>query len=271
MGKVWKEYANFQVERNRHKSAQKIYLRALVGDKETIGQIPVTEEVDQRMLWDDFLDMMRRINNDPGLTLDQLREAVDSEHTVKARQERIEAEVAATLKMVEEQQPPLKRIKVDDVDTHMTTQQQKQKQIITAEAVDSVSSSLIEITKNISPELNAEWLARDGDASPTRPEPPLFSPKPPKLVDPSGKDLLGTELALKLIRLLLNKSMDGKSISGSEISGSTILDIVNGCWMMNALKEKEAATSREALDKKLVRCFYLFIFYLLLLLTSLFI
>jgi hypothetical protein len=247
MGKIWKEYANFQQERKRYKSSQKIYLRALVGDKK-VGIGMVTDIEEQNMLWGDFLEMMRRINNDEALTLDQLREAVDSEHTVKARQARIQAEVAAAMEMIDEQQPPpLKRPKVE---TNNNTKQQLQ--TITAEAVESVSSALIETTKNISPELNAEWLARDGDASPTRPEPPLFSPSPPKLGDPSGKDLLGTELALKLIRLLLNKTKDGTS-SVSAVTGSTILDIVNGCWMMTALKEKEAAKSQEALDKKLVR------------------
>ncbi len=262
MGITWKEYASYQIERKRPKTAQKIYLRALVGvsdadggnSNNTSGHGAVTSEDDRKVLWEDFLDMMRNIKKDSSLTMEQLREAVDTEHTVKVREERIQAEIdAISDQQQQQQQPPAKRQKGLDI---IGTQQQ----VITAEAVDMVASALIETTKNISPALNAEWLARDGNAMPTRPDPPLFSPSPPKLGDPSGKDLLGTELALKLIRLLLNKS-DAASGNGtgnlSEITGGTVLDIVNGCWMMTALKEKEAATSQSALDKKLVSTFVL--------------
>lgn len=266
MGKIWKEYADFQQERNRYKSAQSIYLRALVGDKNNVGRGQVADVTEQNQLWNDFLNMMRSKNNDPSLTLEKLREAVDTEHTAKAREERIQAELTAinaanaiaasaassTVKVEQtqtESQP--KRAKLEDVNTMVQNNQTHSK--ISAEAVQAVASTIIDTTDNISesPALKAEWLARDGTALPTRPEPPLFSPSPPKLADPSGKDSLGTELALKLIRLLLNKSADGER-KVSDISGSAILDIVNGCWMMTALKEKEATKSREALDKKLV-------------------
>ena len=253
MGKLYQNYANYQKERKRYKSAQKIYLRALVGDKE-VGHGLVTSVDEQKELWNDFLIMMKETNEDDTLTLDQLREAVDSEYSsVKAKRERIEAEMKTISSSVE---PDAKRARMDDTDNTIPQQQTHK---IPAEVVEAVSSSLIETTNNISPALNAEWLARDGTSLPTRPEPPLFTPSPPKLGDPSGKDLLGTELALQLIRILLNKSKDGQS-QVCDNAGSTVLDIVNGCWMMTALKEKEAAKSQEALDKKLVSIQFFYFF-----------
>ena len=212
------------------------------------------------MLWNDFLDMMKRKNNDDSLTLEQLREAVDTEHTVKSSSEDdvLPMQVPSSMTVPTTSQPPAKRAKVEDDATLFDNNRNKSQPIsnitkISAESVQSVATLLSGSAENISESaaLKAEWLARDGNSMPTRPEPPLFTPSPPKLGDPSGKDLLGTELALKLIRLLLNKSMDGES-NMTELSGSVILDIVNGCWMMTALKEKEAATSQAALDKKLV-------------------
>jgi len=212
------------------------------------------------MLWNDFLDMMKRKNNDDSLTLEQLREAVDTEHTVKSSSEDdvLPMQVPSSMTVPTTSQPPAKRAKVEDDAMLIDNNRNKSQPIsnitkISAESVQSVATLLSGSAENISESaaLKAEWLARDGNSMPTRPEPPLFTPSPPKLGDPSGKDLLGTELALKLIRLLLNKSMDGES-NMTELSGSVILDIVNGCWMMTALKEKEAATSQAALDKKLV-------------------
>ena len=212
------------------------------------------------MLWNDFLDMMKRKNNDDSLTLEQLREAVDTEHTVKSSSEDdvLPMQVPSSMTVPTTSQPPAKRAKVEDDAMMFDNNRNKSQPIsnitkISAESVQSVATLLSGSAENISESaaLKAEWLARDGNSMPTRPEPPLFTPSPPKLGDPSGKDLLGTELALKLIRLLLNKSMDGES-NMTELSGSVILDIVNGCWMMTALKEKEAATSQAALDKKLV-------------------
>jgi hypothetical protein len=258
MGKVYKEYANYNKNRQRYKSAQSIYLRALVGDKDTIdiggGQVSNSDE--QNELWNDFLIMMRKTSNDPTMTLDQLRQAVDSEHTTKAREEKIQADLraaeaanaAATAAALE---PAIKRAKLDNKETPIMNHQPASK--ISGEVVQVIASSVLKATDNISDALKAEWLARDGTGLPSRPQPPLFNPSPPKLGDPSGKGLLGTDLALKLIRLLLNKSMVQDDQSKlSNISGKTILDIVNGCWMMTALKEKEASKSQEALDKKLV-------------------
>lgn len=208
------------------------------------------------MLWNDFLQMMKQKNDDDTLTLDQLREAVKTEHTKKEKEKRIQEEIQAA-EEVSSTMHVAKRAKIEDDTTFTamdyTNMNTVQNTKISAEAVQSIASSLMDTTDNIfdSAALKAEWLARDGNAMPTRPEPPLFSPSPPKLGDPSGKDLLGTALALKLIRLLMNKSMDGER-KMTDISGSAILGIVNGCWMMTALKEKEAATSQDTLDKKLV-------------------
>ena len=52
MGKLYQNYANYQKERKRYKSAQKIYLRALVGDKD-VGHGLVTSIDEQNELWNE--------------------------------------------------------------------------------------------------------------------------------------------------------------------------------------------------------------------------
>ena len=76
--------------------------------------------------------------------------------------------------------------------------------------------------------------------------PPLFQTSPPKWGDASGKDILGTDLALQLIRLLLKTCEQ-------DFVGTLILEISKACWMMTALKEKEARLAVDNLDQKLVR------------------
>jgi hypothetical protein len=83
-------------------------------------------------------------------------------------------------------------------------------------------------------------MIRDGNTIAQPPQPPLFGPSPPKLSDPTGKELLGADLALAVIERLLTSS------------GSLLLDICRGLWTLTALKEKEAKVSIDMLDKTML-------------------
>jgi len=266
MGKVWREYARFQEERERHKSAQKIFLRALVGVEGADAAV-ADDEAEKELLWDEFLSMMKKLKNDDNLTLEQLRTAVKTEHmsqmqsTVDAKDKQASVNIDAMNKLQDFSHAP-KRVKLENayvgngqVEGNLKGRWPNQndnnnfdnlspENTITKKAVETSSDALIKLTENMPRSLTAEWHARDGDALPSRPEPPLFSCSPPKLTDPSFKDILGTELALKLIRLIIKKS-------DSDVTGNIVLDIASGCWTMTALKEKEARVRMKILDEKL--------------------
>lgn len=241
LGSVWLAYAQFLQERNRNKTAQKIFLRALVGDEQ--NPAAVSNEDDRQQLWDEFLSMMKRLNSDDSLTLDQLKAEV-SEHAGgydeagnrPMKKPKVEAESSA--EPVMQQQIPVAVPQPISKPPPMQT-------VTSASNVEATANALSAIMEKIPGNIQAEWLVRDGNDLPSRPEPPLFSPSPPKLAEASGKDLLGTEMALQLIRLLIPKT-------DNDITGHTILEIIKGCWSMTALKEREAAKCIEALDKRLL-------------------
>lgn len=278
MGEVWGAYAKFQQERNRNKTAQKIYLRALIGDSNSDSRLrsgSVTKVEEQDVLWQDFLSMMKRLNNDDTLTIEQLQNAVSSEAPSNAN---TDASFNTGTQVKVEHEPVImseggteklaKRARIDSNDaSYYNTEPLPPahvpalgfvpipRPIVSASTVELTALELLGRTKDIPAEITAEWLAKDSDTLPLRPD-PLFNASPPKLSDPSGSNILGTEISLKLIRLLV-----GGPAAGS-ISGSAILDICQGCWMMTALKEREATTCTKALDEKLVsyypvRCYVL--------------
>jgi len=254
MGKVWREYARFLKERVRHKSAQKIFLRALVGVDGADAAVGDDEEAEKKLLWDEFLSMMRKEKNDDNLTLEQLRAAVKTElishvQTTMIAKDKKSA-TNGTIPHSEDHLHVPKRPKLENTQGRNglsagggTTDVDSAQKL---KAVENSSDQLIKLTENMPRSLTAEWHARDGDALPSRPEPPLFSCSPPKLTDPSFKDILGTDLALKLIRLLIKKS-------DNDVTGNIILDIARGCWTMTAIKEMEARVSMNALDEKLTK------------------
>lgn len=252
-GKVWLEYAKFQEERKRHKTAQKVYLRALVGDESSGGK-PGADEEYHPMLWDEFLRMMRALNNAPNLSLQELRDAVEKEHVAQMKEAGVGAQWDdATAD--DDGGPPLKRPKVEDTANALAMAMSIPGQplpmsldnpVMSAESIEKETAAVVESVQQLSPDISAAWFARDGDSPPSRPEPPLFTPSPPKFSDATGRDILGDELSLALIRMLLKKD-------GADESGNILLDVCRGCWMMTALKEKEAAKAVETLDAKMVR------------------
>ena len=59
-GRVYAEYARFAIERNKRKTAQDVYLKALVQNNGGAVQ----DEQDRGLLWNEFLEMMRTTNPD---------------------------------------------------------------------------------------------------------------------------------------------------------------------------------------------------------------
>jgi hypothetical protein len=235
VGRVWLEYARFAEERDKLRTAQRVYLRALVGPPSA-----VTDEQDSTLLWNEFLEMMRTSNQNPSLTMKELREAVEQEHL--ASQAQAPEVVGSTSSSAEDDGRPLEKRQRTESPPPSSLQQQLQTmktQTVTKEAVDVETKGLLGLTTELPPEMSAAWIARDGDAPPEPPVPPLFSPSPPKLTDPTGRDLLGTELALAVIERLL------------ESSGSILLEVCRGLWTLTALKEKEATTALDKLDKEM--------------------
>jgi len=117
---------------------------------------------------------------------------------------------------------------------------------LSASNIDTVTGVLLATSKNMPSEIETLWHARDGGSLPSRPEPPLFTASPPKLGDPSGKDLIGHEAALNILKMLTAKTHDGKCL------GSVLLELCHACWMMTALKEEEMTKAQESFEKKFI-------------------
>ena len=237
VGRVWLEYARFAEERGKLRTAQRVYLRSLVGPPPA-----VKDEQDSTLLWNEFLEMMRTSNQNPSLTMTELKEAVEKEHL--ASQSHAPEIVGSNSSSMEDDGQPLeKRQRTESPpappSSSLPQLQTMKTQTVTKEAVDVETKGLLGLTTELPPEMSAAWIARDGDAPPEPPMPPLFQPSPPKLTDPTGRDLLGGELALAVIERLL------------ESSGSILLEVCRGLWTLTALKEKEATTALDKLDKEM--------------------
>lgn len=252
MAKVWEEYTQFLEGRGRHSAAQKVYLRALVGQQggeggEGTTEPAVKDPAGQAALWDSFLRMMQSVRENPDLTLEELKAAV--ENKVQSGADRGSSPVPdgqaspkrSNIPMDEtggESRPP-KRSRWDKkvpVETDA----------VSARSINTFSGLLLTTSKIMPPEIETLWHARDGGSLPSRPEPPLFTASPPKLGDPSGKDLVGNETALQILKMLTAKTHDGRCL------GSALLELCHACWMMTALKEEQFVKAQESLEKKIV-------------------
>ena len=247
VGKIWLEYARFLEERGRPRTTQKLYLRALVGEGDNGPS--VKDSGDQDMLWKEFLRMMQTLRKNPDLTLEDLKKAVEQEHvaqslgagtgdptggggTVPDASSNTQAEGRPAKRSRWDQKAPEKAVEIET---------------LSAGNIDMAAGVLVTTSKNMPPEIEAAWHARDGGSPPSPPEPPLFTASPPKLGDPSGKDMLGNETALTLLRMLTAKTHDGKSV------GSALLELCHACWTMTAIKEEEATKAYDCLEKNIVR------------------
>jgi len=224
VGRIWIEYARFSEERGKLITAQNVYLRALVGDANSPPT--VLDENEANLLWDDFLTMMQKKNS--SLTLEALQRAVQKEHVNK----RAQPDTAASHEIGE---PSEKRVKMEIEEPVV----QSKTHVVTEDAVEAEKEGVLSMTTELAPEVSAEWMARDGDAPPQAPEPPLFSPTRPKLTDPSGRDLLGDEMAVAITQKLLSET------------GNVLLEACSALWFLSAVKEKEQHHAIEGLDKTL--------------------
>jgi hypothetical protein len=218
VGRVWLDYARFAQDRDKLRTAQKIYLRSLQA---------VMDEQDRDVLWSEFLEMMRQTN--PDLTMTELKKAVEEEAFVDTPD-------PVTSAADEDFERPEKRPRLDEPPTMET-----KTHVVMAEEVVAEATDLLMLTQSgLPPEISAAWFVRDGDSPPSPPR-SLFSASPPKLADPTGKEILGEKLALAVITRLLK---DGQ--------GTILLEVCRGLWMLTALKEKEAAKIIDTLDQSLV-------------------
>ena len=224
-GRVWLEYARFLEERNKIKSAQDVYIRVLVEDSHMV------DEQDQALLWNDFLEMMQKTK--PELTLRELQVAVEKERPVSHDYS------------MEDETRPTKRPRADPAISspiHSHAQENKT-YVVTPELVTHEANAFADVLhqRTLPPEVAAGWMIRDGSGPAHRPEPSLFQASPPKLSDPTGKDILGVMLALTLIQRLLGPS------------GSVILNACEGLWTLQALKEQEAKAAMDMQDEAMLR------------------
>lgn len=226
VGRVFLEYARFAEERDKLVTAQKVYLRALVGDADRPAA--VVDEQDTTLLWSEFYEMMRKKN--PALTLSDLKKAVQTEHAKKRTQPE---QVLSAFGEESEKKP-----RIDD--TPMSSESKTH--VVTMDEVEAEKDKMLLMIKQMPPEISAAWMARDGDAPPQSPEYPLFSPTRPKMSDASGRELIGDEMALQITERLLSDS------------GNVVLEVCRTLWLTTALKEKEASQALESLDNSMVSC-----------------
>ena len=251
VGRIWLDYARFLEDRSKVRSAQQVFLKALVGTDTTEGGM-VQDEQDRSLLWSEFLTMMQTKANQPDLTLQSLKDAVQKEHTnqldnIKEEQQPDVAgsSVAARDAMYDDL-PVTKRPRLDsgsnnnplpEVASSFSTTSRTH--VITAEDVQVEEEALVDIVQSVrkDPLFVSTWMVMDGDGPPSIPI-QLFAAAPPKLSDPSGRDLLGDDLALKLVQRLL-------------ASGKAILSVAKGLWMLAGLTEEKTNKQLKSLDSSM--------------------
>lgn len=232
-GRVWLEYARFLEERAKLRTAQQVYIRALVKvpPSSTHGYPgAVRDEQDRNLLWNEFLEFTRNITENPDMTLSELQQAIQEEHLEEEQQQDDQQHEPAS------KRPRLiQSFKEEDESLAIRTH------VVTPSDVDLEIEGLTEAVQNVpnDPTFMAAWLVRDGDAPP---QPPLalFEAAPPKLSDPTGKDLLGEDLALAVVTRLL------------EPSGGVALQVCRGLWMWTLLQEQQSQRLGKRKDESIM-------------------
>ena len=229
-----------------------MYLRALAGisPNEETYQGMVSDEEDRKVLWNDFLELVKGNKSGENITLEELQKAVEEDHVKPLkRKAELEAENESKKTKSEEMEmdeEPEKTEPEEPTDPNRLSKEQIEK----ANTVTTESNELMRLTSSpttgTSPsEVVALWLVKDGDSHPIAP-PPLFHPSPPKLNDMSGRDLVGTEVALQLVCMQLKHAPE-------DSNGTILLEICRGCWAMYYLMERRTSQSLNALDAQLTK------------------
>lgn len=227
---IWIEYSKFQEERNRHRTAQKLYLKALVANESEDDGGAIKDEEGRKELWGAFLSMVRLRTNNPLLTLDQLREAAGKENTGQQPGASDETFVGSSRSGIGEAMgpipvndsssktlqedappPPAKRTKIENAAAVIPTTAPTakvdlpvpeavgapgdysnettgsnagsitSKHPVSARKVEEDATTIVaSLSHGLPPEVEAMWRFRDGANAPSRPDPPLFSPVPPR-------------------------------------------------------------------------------------------
>ena len=260
MGRVWLEYAAFCQERQKFVKAQQVYLQALVGTNGNPPAVPEELEQDRDVLWHAFWEMVKEQNNKPDMTLEELQMAVLSEHQSAAAANVTPATVKSepTMPNNEDHQhndePAYKKIKLEDgvalpptpphhfTPTPPPPLNDNKVHVVVPEAVKVQEQTFLEVLQqpDLPPEIRGAWMMVDGTGIAQPPETPLFQVSPPKLSDPSGKDLLGADLALTLTQHLLETDR-----------GSLVLQVCRALWVMTAVHERSTADRLDRLDADL--------------------
>lgn len=249
VGRIWLDYARFAEERGKLRTAQQVYIRALVGGGTGQHGGMVSDEQDRTLLWNEFLSMMQQ--NNPSLTLKDLQEAAQEQQG--APQNMMQSEISGDLfgttsdtgpEEASSGQPPAKRPRMNEdysgSQMEDASAEPSRSHVVTAAEVNQEKLVLEELTSNAQqdPDFMGAWMLRDGDSTAlSPPEPPLFSAAPPKLSDPTGRDILGEELALSLIQRLLQPS------------GAIVLEVCRSLWMLTSLKEHQAQKALQKFDE----------------------
>jgi len=164
VGKIWMEYVHFLEERGRPRTAQKLYLRALVEGNDGDGP-SVKDVADQNLLWNEFLRMMQslRKNKNPDLTLEDLKSAVEHERgaqvdssTTTMQPEAVASAADSSASNAAEQRPA-KRSRWDK-------KTPEQIETLSAGSIDTAASVVFATSKNMPPEVETLWHARDAVA-----------------------------------------------------------------------------------------------------------
>lgn len=150
-----------------------------------------------------------------------------------------------------DEQPASKRIKLEMADSDTLnvntvppgkSLELEASNVVSQDAVDIEGTAFLSVLqqKELPQDIMAAWMIRDGQSLPQPPEHPLFSPAPPKLLDPTARSLLGdVKLALNLNKLLQRPS------------GTIVLKICQALWTLHALTEENSTEAVRELDKSL--------------------
>ena len=274
VGRVWIDYGRFLDERDKQRTAQQVYLRALHDNQGGV----VRDEQDRNLLWNEFLEMMRKRN--PNLTLVQLQQAIEDETktAVDSSSSSYTPTTTTTTKLEaaaeddnafydDLQQPPEtvsssysnvnnKRsrsnstdpvVKMENNDTLNDIEgiQSSSSTNQTVQRSHVVTAADIDLEKNMLQELAENAQNDPGFMATWMARDGNASPQPPTPLfgcsPPKLSDPTGKDFLGEELALQLIQTL-------LRPSGPIILQVCRGLWMLNGLKEHQAQKALAQLD-----------------------
>jgi tetratricopeptide (TPR) repeat protein len=187
-GRIFAEAARHALERNKRTKAQNIYLRALLSSPSSGSAPAISDEQDQDLLWNDFLEMKRE--DEPNLTLKELKQAVqdefmagrhNNEDVFNQKKAEDTDEDDPDQQQQQHSESTKKRAKLTTAGLDNSNQGNKT-HVVTQDAVDDMAGTID--LDELPEDIMLAWLSYDGPGAPQRPDITLFTPSPPKLADP---------------------------------------------------------------------------------------